>query len=209
MLFQHIWEDKYLCTFRLGLCERNDYVRRDLNQDVFDIIDSKPASARSNDFINKLYAEHRENFNAVNRETVKVVLMSDLHVDYEYQEGQDNKCDHVLCCRVDSGPAPTKARRAGKWGDFNCDLNERTMNSMFDFIKDEIRPEVVLWGGDSIPHDVDSLTFESNVETMKRVSRNVQNGLRGLRVFPTIGNHDTYPQDVIKMSIPRSNEAIN
>ena len=33
--------------------------------------------------------------------------------------------------------------------------------------------------------------------------------LDGIRVYPTIGNHDTYPQDIISMQIPRNNPAIN
>jgi len=44
---------------------------------------------------------------------------------------------------------------------------------------------------------------------MKDVTAGVYKGLEGIKVYPTIGNHDTYPQDVIGMSIPKENEAIN
>jgi len=37
----------------------------------------------------------------------------------------------------------------------------------------------------------------------------VKHGLDGLRLYPVIGNHDTYPQDVISMLAPKANEAIN
>jgi len=33
-------------------------------------------------------------------------------------EGADNDCGKPLCCRSDSGIAPSNERRAGKWGDY-------------------------------------------------------------------------------------------
>jgi hypothetical protein len=72
-----------------------------------------------------------------------------------------------------------------------------------------MEPDVVLWGGDSIPHNIDTLTFKSNVDIMKNITAEVFSGLEGIRIYPTIGNHDTYPQDIIGMSIPRQNKAIN
>lgn len=119
--------------------------------------------------------------------------MSDLHIDYDYTEGADNDCGMPLCCRSDSGPAPSAERSAGKWGDYKCDLNTRTLESMLWYISDEIQPDVVLWSGDSIPHNVDSLTFDSNVEIMKNITKDVKQGLKGHRIYPAIGNHDTYP----------------
>jgi len=98
-------------------------------------------------------------------------MISDLHLDYGYTVGASADCGKPLCCRNDSGK-PTKAEdAAGKWGDYRCDLNEATYLSLMSFVKDEIKPDVILWGGDSIPHNLDSLTFESNVEIMKNVTR--------------------------------------
>jgi hypothetical protein len=206
---QELFDEKIFCVYNLNVCQSLDYNPRDLREDVFDILQSKPEIAKSNDFINKLYDSNRDKFNTKGRETIKIAMMSDLHIDYNYVEGNDNECGKILCCRVDSGVAPTKARAAGKWGDFNCDLNEKTMHNMFDFIESDIKPEAVLWGGDSIPHNVDTLNLKRNVEIVKNITHDVKTGLHDFQIFPTIGNHDTYPQDVIKMSIPRSNEAIN
>ena len=79
---------------------------------------------------------------------------------------------------------------------------------MLEYISEELKPDVVFWGGDSVPHNVDSLTFDSNVEIMKNTTKIVSDGLDGFRVYPTIGNHDTYPQDIIAMNAPRDNAAI-
>lgn len=121
----------------------------------------------------------------------------------------NNDCGKPLCCRSDSGPATNANNSAGKWGDFKCDLNKPTFDTLLAFIKDEIQPDVVMWGGDSIPHNIDTLTIETNVQIMKNVTQEVKDGLSGIHIYPTIGNHDTYPQDVIAMTIPKENEAIN
>lgn len=80
---------------------------------------------------------------------------------------------------------------------------------MLEYISSEIKPDAVFWGGDSVPHNVDSLDFDSNVAIMKNTTKIVSDGLKDLRIFPTIGNHDTYPQDIISMLAPRDNAAIN
>lgn len=96
--------------------------------------------------------------------------MSDLHLDYDYTPGMDADCGKPLCCRSDSGFPTNDKNRAGKWGDYRCDTNTLTLGSMWKFINDDIKPDFVMWGGDSIPHNVDSLTLESNVQIMKNVT---------------------------------------
>lgn len=102
-------------------------------------------------------------FNTEGRKPIRVALMSDLHIDYDYLPGASNDCGKPLCCRSDSGPATSPENAAGKWGDYKCDLKEETMISLLQQIKNEIKPDAVLWGGDSIPHNIDTLTFGTNV----------------------------------------------
>ena len=64
---------------------------------------------------------------------------------------------------------------------------------MLNEIKNVVKPDLVMWAGDSVPHNIDTLNFESNVNIMKNITKTVSEGLDGLKVFPRIGNHDTYP----------------
>jgi len=50
-----------------------------------------------------------------------------------------------------------------------------------------------MWTGDSVPHNIDTLNFESNVNIMKNITKEVADVLDGIKIFPCIGNHDTYP----------------
>lgn len=80
---------------------------------------------------------------------------------------------------------------------------------MLNFIKHEIKPDIVLWGGDSVPHNIDSQDDIDNYNIVKNITNIVRNILDDVRIFPAIGNHDTYPQDEIKMGYPKSNKNIN
>jgi len=85
---------------------------------------------------------------------------------------------------------------AGKWGDYKCDLNEVMLFSFFEQLR-SMNPDVVFWAGDSIPHNVPTLTNKTNEDIMKNITRQIKENLvdHGIRVIPVIGNHDTYPQD--------------
>ena len=148
-------------------------------------------------------------FRTVGRKPIKIALFSDFHVDYDSVPGSSAVCDKPICCRSDSGSPSSPDLAAGKWGDERCDLPERTMNNMLDYIHKVIQPDAALWGGDSIPHNIDTLNLQSNVEIMRNVSAEVRNRVGDIHVYPTLGNHDTYPQDVFKFKAPRQNEAIN
>lgn len=136
---------------------------------------------------------HKDNFRAEGREPLKFALLSDIHIDYDYSPGMSNTCGRPLCCRSDSGIGTNATDTAGKWGDYQCDIPVRTLDSMLGFIKDTIKPDMVFWGGDSVPHNIETLDLKSNVEIVKNVTIQVKAGLDGLRIIPAIGNHDTYP----------------
>lgn len=127
-------------------------------------------------------------------------MISDLHIDYDYTPGFDNDCGKPLCCRKDSGLAPTPERSAGIWGDFNCDSSPLLVQSLLDHIKHTVKPDAVMWSGDSVPHILASNSVGETVDIMNRVSKQVADGLDGIAVYPAIGNHDTYPQDFFDLS---------
>lgn len=89
-----------------------------------------------------------------------MAVFSDLHIDFEYTPGNSVDCGKVLCCRSDSGQALTADDAAGQWGDYMCDIPTQTVENMFDFIRNEIKPDAAMWAGDSISHNLDTITFE-------------------------------------------------
>lgn len=120
------------------------------------------------------------------------MLFSDLHVDYKYTEGNSNTCGRALCCRSDSGLPSKPSEAAAQWGDFNCDLPAPTMRVILDHMK-EMKPDAIFWTGDSIPHNLATLNKDENIQIMKDVTKEIGDRLDGISIYPSIGNHDTYP----------------
>ena len=83
----------------------------DVNEWVFHILNTKPDVLKGNDFVNKLYEKEKNNFKS--RNALKVVLMSDLHLDFDYTPGMSNNCGKPLCCRSDSGLPKNEADKSG------------------------------------------------------------------------------------------------
>ena len=102
---------------------------RNLDQDIQQILSSKPAEAKSNDFINNLYKTLKPT-----KSPIKVALLSDFHVDPYYTEGANTDCSESICCRPSSGIPAISANQAGKWGDYRCDTPMRTVDSLFNYV---------------------------------------------------------------------------
>lgn len=83
-----------------------------------------------------------------------MVHISDPHLDFQYVEGALADCGSYLCCRAESGPIPTdSSKAAGKWGSYKCDLPQRTFENLMTFVRDDIKPDAVVWTGDNSAHD--------------------------------------------------------
>ena len=146
----------------------DQWEKLDVNDYVTDQQNSKPESIASNSYVNDLYKTMGTPPSKDG--LIKIALMSDIHVDYDYTEGASNTCDKPLCCRSDSGNAKDASTFSGKWGDYNCDIPAITLENMLSFIKNEIQPDAVLWGGDSVPHNLDTLSLKTNVDIIKNVT---------------------------------------
>ena len=125
-------------------------------------LEQKIPEAKTNDFQNKMYKEKDLAHPRPKDELIKLALVSDFHVDYQYTVGKNSQCGKPLCCRGDSGVSPNPEDNALKWGMFACDIPVITLESMMEFVKDTIKPDAILWGGDTIPHDVDTLETETS-----------------------------------------------
>lgn len=69
-----------------------------------------------------------------NAPKLKVLHISDTHVDPLYLEGSNADCGEPLCCQKNDGTANVSFSSAGKWGDYRCDLPKRTVEHLLDHI---------------------------------------------------------------------------
>lgn len=69
-----------------------------------------------------------------NAHKLKVLHISDTHLDPLYVEGSNAYCNEPLCCRANDGMTNISFSAAKKWGEYRCDLPKRTFEHLLDHI---------------------------------------------------------------------------
>ena len=106
-------------------------------------------------------------------------------------------------CRYyeDGKRPPVDAKKAGRWGDYECDVPHRTFRSMLEFIRDqnlkeEIVPKFITLTGDYGAHEVWASTFEQVYSYTVNMTNTFKEVLgTNIPVIPALGNHDLWPAD--------------
>lgn len=143
-------------------------------------------------------------------EIIKVVHFTDIHMDHKYEVGSDMDCNMPLCCHAIDGYPTESYRQAGRWGSYPCDLPERSLRSMLQFIKTDIQPAAIIWTGDNAPHNLWESSVDEVIASTKNITDIIKEELRDIAIqfYPIQGNHDVFPVNVQDFSMPYSNEAI-
>ena len=138
ILLEDILSEKNLCDFELEVCDKDKWEPINLQEFVKQKVSEKPKHLQSNDYLNQLYSNYHSKPQVGDDNLIHIAMISDIHIDYDYTEGASNDCGRPLCCRSDSGKAKEAIKRAGKWGDYQCDIPSWTLDSMLGYIKEEI-----------------------------------------------------------------------
>ncbi len=139
---------------------------------------------------------------------LKVALVTDIHIDFYYAANSRVDCSVSSCCRVDSGAPRSDADRAGVWGTLGrCDVPERTVLSGVQFLAREVRPDMVLWTGDSMESGSYNASKELITRSMLRITEMFKRELaHDVPVFPILGNHEGYPVDNFDFEHPEAED---
>jgi hypothetical protein len=162
-------QSDYMCTNVLGQCASTDshYQTLDPEDYVTKMLADKPAFLANDDFIDNLYKEIAND--PKQRPTMKFVHFTDIHMDLLYRVGASKVCDDVNCCRASDGFPTNVSLQAGPLGTYGCDIPVDVVTQMGDIINKEVKPDVILWGGDVAPHDQNSYTYEYLTNLQKRL----------------------------------------
>lgn len=126
-----------------------------------------------------------------------ILQLTDLHHDPSYAVGSYASCflgGSLKCCRKGMlGEKPY--RKAGVWGDFQCD----TPISLIEYgVSKAPDADLVIWNGDTDSHHLLSQSFDENMASVENVTEIIRQRF-GSKVIPVIGNHDTWPVDQLSM----------
>lgn len=68
---------------------------------------------------------------------LKIVQITDIHIDPYYTPGMNADCGEPLCCRPGDGLADSPGKAAGYWGDYrNCDTPVGTIRHALKHISE-------------------------------------------------------------------------
>ena len=127
--------------------------------------------------------------------TLKMIQLTDIHLDTQYIENGTVYCDEPLCCRT---PASTYSRKkSGKFGFLgHCDASLALLDSFMDKAY-ELKPDLIIWTGDNSPHNSKNSTQQDNYDATIIVKNKLDQKFKNeIPIYPALGNHEKYPADL-------------
>lgn len=172
VLTRFLLSPEYICNKLLKSCNEIDYQVLNATDFVQRVLKEKPDFLEDNEYVNKLYKVIK--LDTQKRNTIKAIHYSDAHVDLDYAPGTNANCNVPLCCRKENGIPADPKDKAGYWGEYSCDTTRPVISKMFDFIKDEIKPDVLFWTGDMSAHSVWENSNKEVIDVNYIISREMQ-----------------------------------
>ena len=127
--------------------------------------------------------------------TLKMIQLTDIHLDTKYIENGTVYCDEPVCCRE---PASTYSRKkSGKYGFLGrCDPSVELLESFMDKAY-ELNPDFIIWTGDNSPHNSKNASQNDNYEASIIVKNMLDEKFKNeIPIYPALGNHEKYPSDL-------------
>lgn len=126
---------------------------------------------------------------------MRVLHLTDIHLDPDYSPGSKADCGEPLCCRADDGPPDPGKAGAGKYGDYRgCDTYRPTLENLFQHlssIQDQF--DYVLFTGDLPPHNVWNQSRADQLTSLQTYTDLMKKYLPTKMVFNALGNHESAP----------------
>ncbi|KAF4523734.1 hypothetical protein B566_EDAN013851 [Ephemera danica] len=99
---------------------------------------------------------------------LRVVQITDVHLDYRYVEGGNPFCGEPTCCRVDQGAPENASDAAGYWGHYKCDMPVQTYSNL----------------------------VQQAAVAHPKTYQDIRTFFPDVLVFPIFGNHEPHPLNV-------------
>ena len=138
-----------------------------------------------------------------NGKKLKILQITDVHLDLFYEQNASAKCNYPICCRNNSNSTikdnDDNGDLCGKYGyEGKADLSLELFDS---FIEDVSKRDIdfIIYTGDNAPHDVWSINQSSVYYVSEfirdRLNNKFRNGNKNIPIYYSIGNHEKFPVD--------------
>jgi sphingomyelin phosphodiesterase len=65
-----------------------------------------------------------------------------------------------------------------------------------EYIRDMLKPDMIIWTGDNVPHEIWDQSFENNLNATKTVTELIRKTIPGVPLYPIQGNHEYFPANL-------------
>ena len=78
-----------------------------------------------------------------------------------------------------------------------CDVPEILIERTIQYVAEVVKPDILLWTGDSCAHDAWAQTEETQTEQMGIITEYIKKYFNGTKtiIYPMFGNHEAFPID--------------
>lgn len=178
------------------LCERLEFCPRASNrQNIGDVSHGVIRALSVEERKMKLGRNHMsddDDMSVDQFQPIRILQLSDIHLDRLYQEGTATDCGLFICCR--NGLNGTG--RAGRYGEYKCDLPLATLGLLTKHLRDlDPQPDFVIYTGDNPTHDIWEKTLQGQTESSRFLVDFLSKNLPNQTIYPAIGNHETFPDN--------------
>jgi sphingomyelin phosphodiesterase len=159
---------------------------------------------KASDYINRMMAgQPRITRNYPQKTPEKIIRMlqiSDAHVDRGYLEGSNPDCTQASWWR--DGNGPPKNEIPGYWGFVGrWDIPMRTAEVGLDYIMDQ-NVDFIIWTGDNLDHYIWYQTFENQFFNQRYLKEYIIEKLNYTGpIYPVLGNHEGVPTDMFDFEL--------
>ncbi|KDR69557.1 hypothetical protein GALMADRAFT_104017 [Galerina marginata CBS 339.88] len=142
------------------------------------------------------------------KQNLRVVHLSDFHIDPRYTIGAEAKCENALCCRPGvSSSTGQLLLPAPRFGSFECDTPWNLASAVMHAIGPltgtangtnhggvKNKNSFTIFTGDLTSHDNDNQLSRAYVEYVESAVYSLFKAYLAGPVYAVMGNHDTWPQ---------------
>ncbi|KAK6192488.1 hypothetical protein SNE40_003944 [Patella caerulea] len=130
--------------------------------------------------------------------TIRILQLTDMHLDLEYKYNSSADCHEPLCCRVNDGPPEAGHKGAGYWGDYrHCDLAPRTFYSMMEYLESiKNKFDMIYFTGDIPAHNIWNQTRVDQLARIRVFQSALERYLPDKPVYFAAGNHESSPCNI-------------
>lgn len=126
------------------------------------------------------------------KSTLKVLQISDIHVDARYAPGSPIDCSEPLCCR-DNNATKANPNSAGYWGSLgSCDTPYWTLELLLKHLSKNTY-DYIIWTGDLPAHNDWSQSRQDQVTALNNLTSLLLHYFPKTQIFPSLGNHESFP----------------